>query len=127
MKFWRSMMNLPQPVKGCLAAYLIVFAAAFVSVPLLALIGQEQAVNIAPWTMGALGLSAVLLGLVLAFDVRGSARAYASMTQDFKPLGIDYSKSIFSKPLFIRFFGGMFALMGIWFIVASTIFATQLT
>ena len=23
MKFWRSMMNLPQPVKGCLAAYLI--------------------------------------------------------------------------------------------------------
>ncbi|MCU1511176.1 MAG: hypothetical protein JWM13_1536 [Arthrobacter sp.] len=105
MNFWRSMMNLPQPVKGCLVAYLVVFAVVFLSVPLLAIIGQEQAVSVAPWTRGALGLSAVALGLVLVFDVRGSARAYAAMTKDFKPLGIDYSKSFFSKPLFIRFFG----------------------
>jgi hypothetical protein len=125
MKFWRSMMNLPQPVKGCLVIYLIVFAAAFVSVPLLALLGQAQAVNVTPWTMGALGSSVVLLGLVLAFDVRGSAGAYAAMTKDFKPLGTDYSKSVFSKPLFIRMFGGMFAIVGIAFILGSTIFATQ--
>jgi hypothetical protein len=78
MKIWRSMMNLPQPIKGCLVVYLIVFAAAVVSVPLPALIGQDHAVNVAPWTMGALGLSAVVLGLVLAFDVHGSARAYAA-------------------------------------------------
>jgi hypothetical protein len=127
MKLWRSMMNLPQPVKGCLIAYLIVFAAAFVSVPLLALIGQEHAVNVAPWTTGALGLSAVLLGLALVFDVRGSARAYAVMMKDFKPLGIDYSQSVFAKPLFIRLFGGMFVLVGIAFILGSTIFGTQLS
>jgi hypothetical protein len=127
MNFWRSMMNLPQPVKGCLVAYLVVFAVVFLSVPLLAIIGQEQAVSVAPWTRGALGLSAVALGLVLVFDVRGSARAYAAMTKDFKPLGIDYSKSFFSKPLFIRFFGGMFALIGAWFIVGSTIFASQIS
>lgn len=126
MKLWRSMMNLPQPVKGCLVAYLIVFAAVFVSVPLLALIGREQAASVTPWTMGAMGLSVVVLGLVLAFDVRGSARAYAAMMKDFKPMGIDYSQSFFANPKFIRFFGGMFALVGVWFIVGSTIFASQI-
>jgi hypothetical protein len=127
MQLWRSMMKLPQPVKGCMVAYLIVFAVTFVSVPLLVLIGQEHAVNVAPWTMGALGLSAVVLGLVLVFDVRGSARAYAAMTKDFKPLGIDYSNSFFSKPLFIRFFGGMFAFIGVWFVLGSTIMASQVS
>lgn len=127
MKLWRSMMNLPQPIKGCVVVYLIVFAVAFVSVPLLALIGQEHAINVAPWTMGALGLSAVLSGLVLLFDVRGSARAYAAMMKDYKPMGVDYSKSIFSKPLFVRCFGGMFALVGIWFIVGSTTIASRLS
>ena len=77
--------------------------------------------------MGALGLSVVMLGLVLAFDVRGSARAYAAMMKGYKPMGVDYSQSIFSKPTFIRFFGGMFALVGIWFIVGSTTFASQLS
>lgn len=125
MKLWRSMMNLPQPIKGCVVVYLIVFAVAFVSVPLLALIGQEHAINVAPWTMGALGLSAVLSGLALLFDVRGSARAYAAMMKDYKPMGVDYSKSIFSKPLFVRCFGGMFALVGIWFIVGSTTIASR--
>jgi hypothetical protein len=119
VKLWRSMMNLPQPIKGCVVVYLIVFALAFVSVPLLALTGQNDTVNVTPWTTGALGLSAVLFGLVLAFDVRGSARAYAAMMKDYKPMGVDYSHAIFSKPLFVRCFGGMFALVGIFFIVTS--------
>jgi hypothetical protein len=33
MKVRRSVMKLPQPLKGCLLAYLIAFAVAFVSVP----------------------------------------------------------------------------------------------
>jgi hypothetical protein len=113
------MMNLPQPIKGCVVVYLIVFALVFVSVPLLALTGQNDTVNVTAWTAGALGVSAVLFGLVLAFDVRGSARAYAAMMKDYKPMGVDYSHAIFSKPLFVRCFGGMFALVGIFFIVTS--------
>jgi hypothetical protein len=62
MKLWRSMMKLPQPIKGSVVVYLIVFVLAFVSVPLLALIGQNDTVNVTPWTSGALGLSAVLFG-----------------------------------------------------------------
>jgi hypothetical protein len=126
MKLWRSMMNLPQPIKGCAVVYLIVFAVAFVSVPLLAFVGKEYSVNVAPWTIGALGLSAVAFGLVLVFDVRGSARAYAAMMKHYKPMGVDYSKSIFAKPLFVRVFGGMFAVVGIFFIVGSTSIGSRL-
>jgi hypothetical protein len=127
MKLWRSMMNLPQPIKGCAVVYMVVFAVAFVSVPLLAFTGQEYALKVAPWTMGALGLCAVSSGLVLLFDVCGSARAYAAMMKDYKPLGVDYSKSIFSKPSFVRCFGGMFALVGTWFIVGSTTIGSRLS
>lgn len=125
MKLWRSMMKLPQPIKGCVVVYLIFFAAAFVSVPLTAFSGREQPGSLVPWTFGALGLAAALLGLMLAFDVRGSARAYAAMTKDYRPMGVDYSKSLFSKPLFIRFFGGMFVLIGVGFVVGAFSFASQ--
>jgi hypothetical protein len=33
MKLWRSIMKLPQPLKGCPVAYLIAFAVVLVSVP----------------------------------------------------------------------------------------------
>ena len=125
MKLWRSMMALPQPVNGCLFAYFLAFGLAFVSIPVMSLAGRGQATAVVPWTMGALGASAVLLGLVLVTDIRGSARAYASMLKDFKPMGVDYSKSVFAKPAFVRVFGGLFALMGVWFVIASTIFASH--
>jgi hypothetical protein len=73
--------------------------------------------------MGSLGISAAVLGLVLAFNIRGSAHAYALLLKDFKPMGVDYSKSLFANPKFIRFFGAMFAFVGAWFVVASAIFA----
>lgn len=52
MKLWRSMMALPQPVKGCLLFYLIAFGVAFVSIPAMAFAGQGQANAVVPWTMG---------------------------------------------------------------------------
>jgi hypothetical protein len=127
MKFWRSMMKLPQPVKGCLVAYLIAFAAAFVSVPASALFGQGRLNPLTPWLMAALGLTAIVLGVVLAADLRGSAVAYASLLKDYKPMGVDYSKSVFANPKFVRLFGAMFAFIGGWFVVASTLFASQLS
>jgi len=48
MRIWRSVMKLPQPIKGCVVVYLIVFAAAFVSVPLTAFSGQEQSASVVP-------------------------------------------------------------------------------
>ncbi|MBD1543590.1 hypothetical protein G9E11_15365 [Arthrobacter sp. IA7] len=125
MNFLRGMMALPQPVKGCLLAYLIVFAVAFVAIPITALTGRGQMNHAVLWIVAALGASAVVLGVVLATDLRGSARAYATLLKDFKPMGVDYSKSIFATPKFVRFFGAMFALVGIWFIVASTFFASS--
>ena len=125
MQLWRSMMKLPQPVKGGLVAYLIVFGVVFLSVPVSAL--STWAGTASPCAMGvaALGLSAIVLGVMLATDLRGSARAYAAMLKDCKPMGVDYSKSFFANPTFVRLFGAMFALVGIGFLVSSTIFASR--
>ncbi|MCU1532253.1 MAG: hypothetical protein JWO49_1824 [Arthrobacter sp.] len=127
MKFWRSMMKLPQPLKGCLVAYLIAFAVVFVSVPASAISSQGKLNPVMPWGMGALGLTVVVLGVMLAADLRGSARAYALMLKDYRPMGVDYSKSFFANPKFVRVFGAMFAFIGIWFVVGSTIFASQMS
>ena len=126
MKLWRSMMKLPQPVKGCLVAYMIVFAVVFLSVPATAFSGPGRLNPVMPWGMGVLGLTAVVLGLVLASDLRGSARAYASLLKDYNPMGVDYSKSFFANPKFVRIFGAMFAFVGIWFMVGGTIVASRM-
>ena len=126
MKFWRSIMKQPQPEKGCLIAYLIVFGVVFVSVAATVSSGQGRLNPVMPWGMGALGLTAVVLGLVLASDLRGSARAYASLVKDYKPMGVDYSKSFLANAKFARISGVMFVLVGIWFIVGSTIMASQM-
>lgn len=125
MNLWRSMMKLPQPVKGCLVAFTVLFAVAFISLLFGPALGQEVTVGVTPWATGALGLCAIVLGVVLATDFRGSARAYASLVSEVKPLGVDYSKTFLSKPLFIRVFGGMFIVVGIGFIVGSLISASQ--
>jgi hypothetical protein len=77
--------------------------------------------------MGALGITAIVLGVTLAADVRGSARAYASMVKDYKPMGVDYSKSVFTNPEFIRIFGALFAFTGIGFVLGSTIMASRMS
>jgi hypothetical protein len=127
MKLWRSMMKLPQPVKGGLVAYLIAFAVVFLSVPASAIFNLGKQNPVMPWGVAALGFTAIVLGVMLAADVRGSARAYAAMIKDHKPMGVDYSKSFFANPVFIRLFGAMFALVGIAFLVGSTIFASRLS
>lgn len=53
MKLWRSMMKLPQPVKGAVVAYLIVFAVVFVSVPASAMFSQGKLNPVLRWGMGA--------------------------------------------------------------------------
>jgi hypothetical protein len=121
------MMKLPQPVKGCLVAYVIAFAAAFVSVPASALTGQGRLNPLTPWLMVALGVTAIVLGVVLAANLRGSAVAYASLLKDYKPMGVDYSKSLFASPKFVRLFGAMFAFIGIWFVLGSTIFGSRMS
>jgi hypothetical protein len=127
MKLWRSVMKLPQPLKGCIIAYLIVFAAVFVSVPASAFLTQGKQNPVMPWGVAALGLIVVVLGVMLAADLRGSAGAYAAMIKNHKPMGVDYSKSFFANPTFIRLFGAMFALVGVAFLVGSTIMASRVS
>ena len=121
------MMKLRQPVKGGLVAYLIAFAVVFVSVPASAIFTEGKQNPVMPWSLTALGLTAIVLGVMLAADLRGSTRAYASMIKDHRPMGVDYSKSFFANPTFIRIFGAMFAFIGIGFVVSSTLVASQMS
>lgn len=123
MKFWRSIMKLPQPLKGGLVAYVIVFAVAFLSVPASAIFSPGNASPVTLWGIGALGVTAIVLGVMLAADLRGSADAYVSFIKDYKPMGVDYSKSFVANPKFVRIFGVMFIIVGILFVVNSTIIA----
>jgi hypothetical protein len=57
----------------------------FVSVPASAMFSQGKLNPVLPWGMDAPGLTVIILGVMLAADLRGSARAYASMMKDYKP------------------------------------------
>jgi uncharacterized membrane protein YdcZ (DUF606 family) len=129
MKLWRSVMKLPQPLKGCFVAFLVAFAVAFVSIPATAIVNQGKPgpVPVTLWSMGTLGVVVIVMGVVLAANLRGSAGAYASLIKDYKPMGIDYSRSFMANPKFARISGVLFVVVGIWFIVGSTVMASQMS
>lgn len=53
----------------------------------------------------------MVFGLLLALNVSGSATEYASSTARLRPLGVDYSNSLFAKPVFARAFGAFLVLV----------------
>lgn len=125
MKFWRLIGTLPQPLKAILMLFTVAFAVVFIGFIVLGLSRREDLLlTLIPWMFGGLGVIGFLLGLVLLTDFRGSTQAYADMMKKYRPFGVDYSRSPFSKPGFLRFFGAGYMLIGIWFVVVSTVFAS---
>lgn len=105
---------LPQPLKTLYILFLIVFAVTFVSIPL-------GARDVARWASGALGVVAILLGLCLLTNLKGSATAMSKYMKESRPMGVDYSKSFLSSPGYARFFGGFFAFVGVMFATTAAI------
>ncbi|HKS00963.1 MAG TPA: hypothetical protein VJS86_04745 [Arthrobacter sp.] len=122
MKFFRLISSMPQPLRAGLWAYLVVFAIAFAGIGVLAFAPRELAFGIVPWLTGTMGAVGFGVGLILVLNMRGAAGAYARLISQSKPLGVDYSRSVFVRPVFIRIFGAAFMLVGIWFLVFSVIF-----
>ncbi|MEZ2392178.1 hypothetical protein AB6813_22090 [bacterium RCC_150] len=101
------------------------FAAVFIGFIALVLSRWDDlAPRVIPWMFGGLGVVGFLLGLMLLIDFHGSAHAYADMMKKYKPFGVDYSRSPFSRSAFLRFFGAAYMVIGLWFIVLSTLFAS---
>jgi hypothetical protein len=125
MKFWRFAGTLPQPLRMLLKLFTVAFAAVFIGFTILALFRREDLLSsLIPWMFGGVGVIGFLLGLLLLTDFRGSTRAYADMMTKYQPFGVDYSRSPFIKPGFLRFFGAGYMLIGVWFVVVSTVFAS---
>lgn len=106
MSRFKFVAALPQPLKTFYILFFISFAAALVSIPL----GIQ---DIARWSFAALGLVTILLGLCLAANFNGSASAIASYLKKSKRMGIDYSRTFLASTGYARFFGGVFAVVGL--------------
>ena len=128
MKFWRLIGTLPQPLKAILMMFTVAFAVVFIGFIVLGLSRREDLVfTLIPWMFGGLGVIGFLLGLLLLTDFRGSTQAYADMMKKYRPFGVDYSRSPFSKAGLSTLLRCRILLMGVWFVVVSTVFASGIT
>jgi hypothetical protein len=119
LNLFRAMRRLPQPLKSLLALFLAAFVLVFLGSILAVAIRTEAWVRIMVISYSVLGVIGFVLGAALLADFRGSAQAYSGMMKNYKPLGVDYSKSFITNPRFIRLFGAGYMLIGIWFVVLT--------
>jgi hypothetical protein len=104
--------RLPQPLK----AFYLLFFAAFAAALVTFFLGSEQAISVA---YGLLGAVAVLIGLTLVTNLNGAADALAEAAKSYRPMGIDYSRSIMTSPRFTRVFGAAFLAVGVVFVAQA--------
>jgi hypothetical protein len=93
-------------------AFFVVFAGTFVTL----FVGNERATALAS---GLLGPVAVLVGGTIGTNLNGSANALAEAMKSYRPLGVDYSRSVFASPRFTRLFGLMMLIVGVVFLAGA--------
>lgn len=123
MKLWRQIATLPQPLQGLLRAYMVIFVLVFIAIVISLAVAPESGDGGLPLVMrfgfGLIGAAAAVLGLVMAADYRGSARAYIGLVQDYRIMGVDFSGSVFARPLFIRLLGAGLMIVGVVFVTVA--------
>ncbi|WP_026536330.1 hypothetical protein [Arthrobacter sp. H14] len=113
MKFIRS---LTQPLKALYVLFFIAFICGFVTMLLAAALQNEGLIRIGRWEFAALGLVAFFLGLVLVTDFRRGAHSASVAMKEYRPFGVDYSKSFLSSPRYARMMGAGFMVVGAFFV-----------
>jgi uncharacterized membrane protein HdeD (DUF308 family) len=96
---------LPQPLK---TLYILAFVVVGVTIVVYAFRADE----LTRWGTGAIGVVALLLGLSVVTNFRDSARGLVEGIKDYKPLGVDYSKSFLASMAFARLFGATATFVG---------------
>lgn len=64
------------------------------------------------WPLGPLGVVATFTGLALLSNFHGGADAMAKLAKSQRPMGVDYSKSIWATTGYARFFGAFAIVIG---------------
>ena len=100
--------RLPQPLKALYWAFLVVLAASIMTF----FLGGDRAVAVVNLLLGVV---TVLVGLTIRTNFNGGAEALAEATKSYRPLGIDYSRSLLASPWFTRLFGLMMLVVGVVF------------
>ena len=102
--------RLSQPLK---TLYLLWFVAVLAVVGTILLDGP-----VAP-VLGAVGAVVLLTGLTLVTNLNRAADALAQSMKDYRPMGVDYSRSWMATPAYAKLFGGLAIVVGAGFIVAA--------
>lgn len=106
--------RLPQPLKTLYVLWPVAVAAGVITV----ITGSERASYLVG---GVLGLLAVVIGLLLAADFRGSAGVVAESARSYRFLGVGRSPALLGSARFTRFFGAMLAAIGVLFVIVGIV------
>lgn len=106
--------RLPQPAK---TLYVLIFLA-FVILFATFFLDLAEARRYALVVVGTLF---VLLGLSASLNFNGTADGMASAIKEYRPMGVDYSRSFLSTPLYARLFGVMAVVVGSAFAVTALV------
>jgi hypothetical protein len=112
MNISRFISRLPQPLKALYILFIVIFIAGIIPVLL-------RVPDASRWMSAGIGTVGLLLGLCLVINLNKAAEGLAGAVAEVKPMGLDYSASFIAKPAFARFFGFMFVVVGVSFIVSS--------
>jgi hypothetical protein len=104
--------RLPQPLKALYVVFFVVLAGTAATF----LLGGQRAVLLAT---ELLGVVAVLVGLTIGTNLNGGAEALAEAMKSYRPLGVDYSRSVLASPGFTRLSGFMMLVVGVIFIAQA--------
>lgn len=104
--------RLPQPLKTLYVLWFVAVLAAVVSIAL----GAPNTL----W-LGAAGAVVLLTGLTLVTNLNRAADGLAAAMKDYRPMGVDYSRSWMATPAYARLFGALAVVVGVGFLVAAVV------
>lgn len=106
----RFVRSLPQPTRTVYALFFVALVVAFVLI-----IGVGAVLDTSLLGLLAVpGALLVVVGALQALDVRGTAAAMASFLAQSRPMGVDYGRSFFATPRYVRLLGLAYVVIGLF-------------
>lgn len=110
--------SLPQPLKALYMLAFALFGVGFVT-SIVQMAAADGAGGVFPLWFSAMGAVVGLVGVCLATDFKGSARATAEAAKGYRPMGTGNARPFAPSPGFVRLIGAFFVLGGSAFVFVA--------